>query len=252
MPWPWRPPTSSSARPTSPTCSCAAACRSASRTGWSPGWSGVRSSAAAGSPTSPMPTWPSWRRFSRETASARRSGTPAGSSRRCPRSGPRSSGSASSWAGRGPFCARPPASVLDQSFYARPVVEVARDLIGCVVRHGDAAGRVVETEAYHQEEPACHAWVGLTARTRPLFGPAGYAYVYRSYGIHALLNAVTSGEGGGAGFLTRALEPLEGIDLMRARRGLERLTDLCSGPGKLTQALGIDLSMNETSLLGDG
>jgi DNA-3-methyladenine glycosylase len=142
--------------------------------------------------------------------------------------------------------------VLDRAFYARPVVEVARDLLGCVVRHGDAAGRIVEAEAYHQEEPACHAWVGLTARTKPLFGPAGCAYVYRSYGIHALLNAVTSEEGEGAAVLIRALEPLEGIDLMRARRGLERVSDLCSGPGKLTQALGIGLELNETSLLGDG
>jgi DNA-3-methyladenine glycosylase len=142
--------------------------------------------------------------------------------------------------------------VLDRAFYARPVLEVARDLIGCVVRHGDTAGRIVEAEAYHQEEPACHAWVGLTARTRPLFGPAGYAYVYRSYGIHALLNAVTTEEGEGAAVLFRALEPLDGIDIMRSRRGLERVPDLCSGPGKLTQALGIGLELNETSLLGDG
>jgi DNA-3-methyladenine glycosylase len=142
--------------------------------------------------------------------------------------------------------------LLDRDFYARPVLEVARDLVGCVVRHGGAAGRIVEAEAYHQEEPACHAWVGLTARTKPLFGPAGLAYVYRSYGIHALLNAVSSEEGEGAAVLIRALEPLEGIDVMRSRRGLERLTDLCSGPGKLTQALGIGLELNETSLLGDG
>jgi DNA-3-methyladenine glycosylase len=142
--------------------------------------------------------------------------------------------------------------VLDRAFYARPVLEVAPDLVGCVVRHGTAAGRIVEAEAYHQEEPACHAWVGLTARTRPLFGPAGYAYVYRSYGIHAMLNAVTSEEGEGAAVLIRALEPLEGLELMRARRGLDRVTDLCSGPGKLTQALGIGLDLNETSLLGDG
>ena len=142
--------------------------------------------------------------------------------------------------------------MLKQGFYARPVVEVARDLIGCVVRHGDAAGRIVEAEAYHQTEPACHAWVGLTARTKPLFGPAGYAYVYRSYGIHALLNAVTSEEGEGAAVLIRALEPLEGIEIMRTRRRLERVSDLCSGPGKLTQALGIGLDLNETSLLGDG
>jgi DNA-3-methyladenine glycosylase len=142
--------------------------------------------------------------------------------------------------------------LLDRSFYDRPVVEVAQDLVGCVVRHGGAAGRIVEAEAYHQEEPACHAWVGLTARTKPLFGPPGFAYLYRSYGIHALLNAVTSDEGEGAAVLIRALEPLEGIDVMRERRGLDRVIDLCSGPGKLTQALGIDLSLNETSLLGDG
>jgi DNA-3-methyladenine glycosylase len=132
------------------------------------------------------------------------------------------------------------------------VLEVARDLVGCVVSHGGASGRIVETEAYHEEEPACHAFVGLTARTRPLFGPPGFAYVYRSYGIHALLNAVTSREGEGAAVLIRALEPLSGLDAMRARRGLERAPDLCSGPGKLTQALGIELSENETSLTGDG
>jgi DNA-3-methyladenine glycosylase len=140
----------------------------------------------------------------------------------------------------------------DRSFYARSVHEVARDLVGCVVSHAGTAGRIVEAESYHEEEPACHAFVGLTARTKPLFGPPGIAYVYRSYGIHALLNAVTETEGVGAAVLIRALEPLAGIELMRERRGLERDVDLCSGPGKLTQALGIGLSLNETSLLGDG
>ena len=137
-------------------------------------------------------------------------------------------------------------------FYARSVHDVARDLVGCIVRHGDTAGRIVESEAYHEVEPACHAYVGLTARTKPLFGPAGIAYVYRSYGIHALLNAVSEEDGVGAAVLIRALEPLENVDLMRARRGVEREQDLCSGPGKLTQALGIGLDLNETSLLGDG
>jgi DNA-3-methyladenine glycosylase len=141
---------------------------------------------------------------------------------------------------------------LERSFYARSVHDVARDLIGCVVRHGATAGRIVETESYHEEEPACHAYVGLTPRTRPLFGPPGFAYVYRSYGIHALLNAVTEDDGVGAAVLIRALEPLEGVERMRARRGVERDVDLCSGPGKLTQALGIGLSLNETSLVGDG
>jgi DNA-3-methyladenine glycosylase len=134
-------------------------------------------------------------------------------------------------------------------FYARSVHEVARDLIGCVVRHGEAAGRIVETESYHMEEPACHAYVGLTPRTRTLFGPPGRAYVYFSYGIHSLLNAVCEDEGVGAAVLIRALEPVEGIDLMRARRGLERPQELCSGPGKLTQALGIGLSDNGSSLV---
>jgi DNA-3-methyladenine glycosylase len=141
-------------------------------------------------------------------------------------------------------------TALDAAFYDRGVVEVARDLLGCVVRHGDCAGRIVETEAYHHSEPACHAYVGLTPRTRVLFGPPGRAYVYRSYGIHALLNAVCEPEGEGAAVLIRALEPTEGIDLMRERRGVEPVRDLCSGPGKLTQALGIGLDLNDTPLDG--
>jgi DNA-3-methyladenine glycosylase len=134
---------------------------------------------------------------------------------------------------------------LSHVFYDRPVVEVARALLGCVVRHGDAAGVIVETEAYHMSEPACHAYVGMTARTGVLFGPPGRAYVYRSYGIHALLNAVCEPSGVGAAVLIRALEPLEGVEHMRARRGVD---DLCSGPGKLTQALGISLEFNGTDL----
>jgi DNA-3-methyladenine glycosylase len=137
---------------------------------------------------------------------------------------------------------------LSHAFYDRPVVEVARAMLGCVMRHADTAGVIVETEAYHESEPACHAFVGLTARTAPLFGPPGRAYVYRSYGIHALVNAVTGPEGEGAAVLIRALEPLEGIEHMRLRRGLERVEDLCSGPGKLTQALGITLEHNATDL----
>jgi len=134
------------------------------------------------------------------------------------------------------------------AFYNRPVLEVARDLIGCVVEDGECAGVIVETEAYHHSEPASHAYVGLTNRTRTLFGPPGRAYMYRSYGIHACLNAVCEPEGIGAAVLIRALEPIEGIELMRERRGLERLEDLCSGPGKLTQALGIELKDNGCDL----
>jgi len=138
---------------------------------------------------------------------------------------------------------------LSADFYDRPVLEVAPDLLGCVVRHGETSGVIVETEAYHLSEPACHAYVGLTGRTAPLFGPPGRAYVYRSYGIHALLNAVCEREGVGAAVLIRALEPLDGVELMRRRRGAEREADLCSGPGKLSQALGIELDLNDTSLL---
>ena len=137
---------------------------------------------------------------------------------------------------------------MNRDFYARSVHDVARELVGCTVRHGETAGRIVEVESYHEEEPACHAFVGLTARTRVLLGPPGRAYVYRSYGIHALLNAVSEAEGVGAAVLIRALEPLAGLDHMRARRGLERAEDLCSGPGKLTQALGVTLEHNTTDL----
>jgi DNA-3-methyladenine glycosylase len=139
--------------------------------------------------------------------------------------------------------------VLPAELYARPVLEVARDLIGCVVEHDGVSGTIVETEAYHECEPACHAFVGVTRRTRTLFGEPGLAYVYRSYGIHAMLNAVCEPVGVGAAVLIRALEPLSGIDRMRERRGGVRDLDLCSGPGKLTQALGVELSENATSLL---
>jgi DNA-3-methyladenine glycosylase len=142
---------------------------------------------------------------------------------------------------------------LPADFYARPVLEVAPDLIGCTVEHQGCSGVIVETEAYHQSEPACHAYAGLTPRTEVLFERAGLAYVYRSYGIHALLNAVCDQEGVGAAVLIRALAPLEGIEQMRVRRGFvgglpARDGDLCSGPGKLTQALGIWLDENGTSL----
>ncbi len=136
---------------------------------------------------------------------------------------------------------------MRSDFYDRPVLEVARDLVGCAVSHGGTAGIIVETEAYHESEPACHAFVGVTPRTRVLFGAPGTAYVYRSYGIHALLNAVCEEEGVGAAVLIRALEPTAGLGLMTARRG--RADGLCNGPGKLTQALGVELTENDTSLL---
>ncbi len=148
------------------------------------------------------------------------------------------------------FAVRAPRSpapgALPVEFYRRPVLEVARDLIGCVVEYRAAAGMIVETEAYHEYEPACHAYVGLTPRTRTLFGGPGRAYVYRSYGIHALLNAVCEEQGVGAAVLIRALEPLRGVGRMRERRGLHRREDLCSGPGKLTVALAIGLLHNDS------
>ncbi|MBA3807379.1 MAG: DNA-3-methyladenine glycosylase [Solirubrobacterales bacterium] len=147
-------------------------------------------------------------------------------------------------------------NVLAADFYARPVLEVARDLIGCIVEHGSAAGVIVETEAYHEREPACHAFIGPTSRTRTLFGPPGRAYVYRSYGIHALLNAVCEPEGVGAAVLIRALQPITGLEAMRARRPAVNSPvarthadeHLCSGPGKLTQALGVSLAENGSDL----
>jgi DNA-3-methyladenine glycosylase len=137
---------------------------------------------------------------------------------------------------------------LEHDFFNRSVHQVARDLIGCTLLYEGRGGIVVEAESYEADDPACHAYVGLTERTRVLFGPPGYAYVYLSYGIHSLLNAVAEPEGEAAAVLIRALEPTHGIEEMRARRGGKADADLCSGPGKLTEALGIDLGDNERDL----
>jgi DNA-3-methyladenine glycosylase len=137
---------------------------------------------------------------------------------------------------------------VKRDFYDRPVLHVARDLVGCVIRHGDTAGVIVETEAYHHSEPACHAYAGVTPRTEVLWGPPGVAYVYRSYGIHALFNAVCEPDGVGAAVLVRALQPTEGIEVMRMRRGPVPDRELCNGPGKLTQALGVTLAHNRADL----
>lgn len=129
--------------------------------------------------------------------------------------------------------------------------EVAQDLIGCTVAHAGTAGVIVETESYHADDPACHAFGGPTPRSSVLFGPPAHAYVYLSYGVHSLLNFVAEPEGEAAAVLIRGLEPVAGIDTMRARRRVERLEDLCSGPGKLTEALAIGLDLNGVSL-GEG
>jgi DNA-3-methyladenine glycosylase len=126
---------------------------------------------------------------------------------------------------------------------------VAPDLIGCRLLYDGVGGTIIETEAYEREDPASHSFVGLTERTKVMFGPPAHAYVYLSYGIHSLLNFVCEPEGDAAAVLIRALEPTTGIEIMRGRRGKARRDqDLCNGPGKLTEALGITLAQNNSRL----
>lgn len=137
---------------------------------------------------------------------------------------------------------------LGQAFFERSVHEVAPDLVGCELAVDAAAGVIVETEAYDVTDPACHAFGGRTPRNEVLFGPPGRAYVYLSYGIHSLLNAVCEPEGDAAAVLIRALEPTRGIELMRERRGRDEPGELCSGPGNLTEALAVGLDLNGAAL----
>jgi len=128
---------------------------------------------------------------------------------------------------------------LGREFFARSVHEVAPDLIGCTLLVAGVGGPIVEVEAYDHEDPASHGFRGETVRNRSMFGPPGHAYVYRSYGVHWCLNLVCEDEGVAAAVLVRALEPARGIEGMKARRGFDGLRLLCSGPGKLCQALGV-------------
>ena len=147
--------------------------------------------------------------------------------------------------------------VLPHSFYGRPTLQVAEDLLGKVLVHrtreGIASGVIVETEAYiGEDDPACHASFGRTPRSEPLFGPPGFAYVYLNYGVHFLMNAVTEADGYPGAVLIRALQPLDGIALMLKRRAPDGRAidehDLCRGPGNLTRALGITISDNRLDL----
>jgi DNA-3-methyladenine glycosylase len=143
---------------------------------------------------------------------------------------------------------------LERAFYQRPTVDVARNLLGrmlvSVTPEGRTTGRIVETEAYlGADDPASHAARLRTGRVEAMWGEPGIAYVYRSYGIHAMLNVVTEPLGETGAVLIRALEPVFGIDLMRARRGIEDERLLCSGPGKLCQALAISLDLHGTDLV---
>ena len=128
---------------------------------------------------------------------------------------------------------------LSRGFFARSVHEVAPELIGCTLLVDGVGGVIVEAEAYDQEDPASHGYRGPTARNRSMFGPPGHAYVYRSYGIHWCLNLVCETEGRAAAVLLRALQPTDGLQRMRARRGVDDVRLLCSGPGRLCQALGV-------------
>jgi len=138
----------------------------------------------------------------------------------------------------------PSVGPLPQSFFARSALDVARDLIGCSFFVAGVGGRIVETEAYRQHDPCCHAYNGRTERNAVLFGPPGHLYVYFTYGMHFCANTACEEEGTGAGVLLRALEPATGLELMTARRGVEQPRLLASGPARLAQALGIGRAHN--------
>lgn len=142
---------------------------------------------------------------------------------------------------------------LPRAFFERMPAEVAPGLLGKLIRRGDGRlARLVEVEAYAQDDPAAHTFGGKTARNGAMFGPPGHLYVYLSYGIHWCANLVCGPVGYGAGILLRAAEPLQGIELMQAARGREAVHELCSGPGRLAQAFAIDRSLDGSDVTGGG
>lgn len=141
---------------------------------------------------------------------------------------------------------------MRQRFFRRDVVEVAEALLGQEVRHGDVRLRITETEAYREDDSACHAFLKRTARSAVLFGPPGRAYVYLCYGLHQMVNVVTGPSGHAAAVLIRAAEPIGGLDLIRARRGGKHGPVLLTGPGKVGAALGVDRSFTEQRMYASG
>jgi len=137
---------------------------------------------------------------------------------------------------------------LRRSFFARPVLAVAPELIGATLLVDGVGGVIVEVEAYHHTDPAAHSYIGMTPRNAVMFGPPGFLYVYRSYGIHWCMNFVCEPEGSASAVLIRALEPVQGLAAMQRRRGFKEPRALCSGPGKVCEALGVSIRHNGLAL----